>query len=123
MGLAEKAHEMTECTVEVLQKHLALHPDDTRAFNLGAVNLCRIGRRDEAVEWTEQALRMDPEDATVLYNAACTYALLQQVDEAFGCLEKSVSHGMGGERNWIEKDPDLASLHDHPRFKALLERM
>lgn len=28
-----------------------------------------------------------------------------------------------GERHWFENDPDLASLRDNGRFKALLERM
>lgn len=62
------------------------------------------------------------EDPWVLYNVACVYALLGQTEQAVDCLESAVDQGMG-ERHWFENDPDLASLRDNPRFKALLERM
>ena len=106
----------------MIVKHLELHPDDTRAIYLGATKLGRMGRNDEALEWAERALKMDPQDPWVLYNVACTYALLDQVERAIDCLERAVGQGMG-ERHWFENDPDLASLRDDPRFKALLERM
>ena len=37
-------------------------------------------------------------------------------------LEKAVANGFA-QKSWIENDDDLNSLHDMPRFKALLARM
>jgi hypothetical protein len=35
------------------------------------------------------------------------------------CLERAVKCGFGL-KGWIENDPDLVSLHGHPRFQTLL---
>jgi hypothetical protein len=58
----------------------------------------------------------------VLYNVACTYALLGESEHSLELLEKAVSLGWG-DRAWLETDSDLDSLRSEPRFKALLERI
>jgi non-specific serine/threonine protein kinase len=121
-GLPNKAQETNRRALDVIRKHLDLNPDDARAVYLGAAVLCKLGQREESLEWTGRALRMDPEDPWVLYNVACTYALQERPEAAIDCLEKAVEEGMG-ERRWFENDPDLNSLRNSPRFKALLERM
>jgi non-specific serine/threonine protein kinase len=104
---------------QLAEKHLELHPDDARALYLGATGLCQLGERDRALAWARQALAIDPEEPSILYNVACTYALLEQTEEAIDCLEKVMERGHWY-RGWAEKDPDLNSLRGHPRFQALL---
>lgn len=65
-------------------------------------------------------MAIDPEEATILYNAACTYALLGETDRAIDLLEKAIRNGYG-HKEWIDNDPDFASLRDHPRFQALMQ--
>ena len=72
------------------------------------------------VEWAGRALRMDPEEPQVLYNVACVFAQQGEPERAIECLEKSITHGWG-QKEWMENDPDLASLRNHPRFQALLK--
>ena len=43
-------------------------------------------------------------------------------DKAVDCLERSVEHGFGN-KEWIQHDPDLNPLREHPRFQALLEAL
>jgi len=68
----------------------------------------------------ERAKNSLGDDAVNLYNVACVYSNIGQIDEALDCLEKSVRKGMD-EVAWIKNDSDLDNLRDHPRFKALLE--
>jgi len=103
----------------VAERHMELNPDDPRAATTRAVALCRIGRVDEGLHWAEQALTLDPRDAGVRYNVACLYALAGATERALTCLEEVVAAGFGT-RGWMEKDPDLDSLRDHPRFRRLL---
>ena len=58
----------------------------------------------------------------MLYNVACTYAVLGRKDEALDCLERAVDKGFG-HKEWIDHDPDLKPLHDSPRFQALSQNM
>lgn len=57
--------------------------------------------------------------AAHFYNAAGTLAQLGEVEQALDLLERAVEREFGF-RRWIEKDPDLAPLREHPRYAGLL---
>lgn len=116
--MAEAREAFQECLQKV-EHHLQLHPDDTRAVYLGSGALCGLGDRVRALEWADRALAMDPQEAAVLYNVACTYALLNETDKAIDCLEKAFHQGFG-HKEWVVNDPDLVSLRDHPRYQCLV---
>ncbi len=105
---------------KVISKHVDLHPDDPRALYLGSSALCQTGDRERALEWAGRALAIDPEDPSVLYNVACNYARLGELEKSLDCLEKSITTGMG-QKEWIENDPALDPLREHPRYKTLIE--
>ena len=105
----------------IVEKQLALNPDDVRARVLGANALLSLGERDRGLDWTARAVVSDPEGLDTLYNAACAYARAGEADKALELLEK---HTQGkpsdGQKKWMEDDPDFRSLKDHPRFRKLL---
>jgi adenylate cyclase len=49
---------------------------------------------------------------------ACYYALIGETDTSLDLLEKSILS-----RSWIDTDPELESLRDHPRYKALIKSL
>ncbi|HLK34310.1 MAG TPA: tetratricopeptide repeat protein, partial [Terriglobales bacterium] len=100
------------------EKHLELYPGDARALYFGANGLSYFDR-ERALDWARRALQVEPDEPQVLYNVACVYALLGELEAAIDCLEKSLTHGWG-QREWMASDPDLAPLRGHPRFQALL---
>jgi adenylate cyclase len=116
----EEAREAFQNGVRKAERHLELHPDDVRAVSLVANDLCGLGENVRAREWAKRALAMAPDEATVLYNIACTYALLDETDMALDCLEKAMTYGFC-HKGWLENDPDLATVRDHPRFQAVME--
>lgn len=120
LGRKEQASAAYEHALAVAGRHMELNPDDSRSATMRAVSLCRLGRAEEGLHWAERALAIDPEDAGVRYNVACLYALEGEKDRAFQCLEDAFRAGFGN-REWLEKDPDIASLRDDPRFAALLK--
>jgi tetratricopeptide (TPR) repeat protein len=102
------------------ERHLELNPDDTRALNLGLAGLIELGDKEKAMQWAERSLAIDGNNPDTLYNVACGYALLGESDHALECLERAGLNGMSI-AEWAENDSDLASLHDDPRFHALME--
>ena len=122
LGQIELANEIGKEAIEVVEKHLKWHPDDPRAFYLGAGSLQQIGEHERAERWIGRALAIDPTDSVVLYNVACFYALDGQGDKALNCLESAVDHGSIS-ASWMQNDNDLESVRDNPRFAALIERL
>ena len=118
-GDAEAAHRKA---LQIVEKHIELHPDDARALYMGGGGLCATGERARALEWTRRALAIEPDDPGVLYNVACNYSQLGRPEEAIECLDKAISNGFGF-KQWIEHDSDLDPVRSHPRFAALLKRL
>ena len=77
---------------------------------------------EQSIAFAERGLKIDPDDPMLLYNVACTYAQLSKPDDALDCLERAVDKGFG-HKEWIEHDPDLTSIRDTPRFKAIAQAM
>ena len=122
LGRADESHAISHRALQLIERHLELNPDDARALNLGAVALGRQGQKERGLEWARRSLAADPEDSGLLYNTACFFAVQGEREEALDCLEKAVDLGFGL-RGWIENDSDLASLHEEPRFKAVLQKL
>jgi serine/threonine protein kinase/Flp pilus assembly protein TadD len=120
LGRSAEAEEARRRTVERVEKHIELNPDDARALYFGASSIGMLGQRDKAIEWLERALAVDPEDSGVLYNVGCAYAVLADPDKALDCLERAVFHGYG-HKDWIKHDSDLDSLRELPRFQKMIK--
>ena len=119
LGRKAQAESAYRRALQVARQHLSLNPDDPRAATMCAVALCRLGDQDEGLRWAERARAIDPDDPGVLYNVACLYALEQRVDDSIDCLDQALKAGFGP-REWIAQDPDLESLRELPRFRALV---
>ena len=114
----DEAFATRQKSVELVDKRLVRHPDDSRALYLGAACLSTLGDGTKARSWAKRALAMDPDDSAVLYNVACVYALLGLDDSAIDCLEQAIQHGFR-HWDWIEHDSDFDTVRSHERFKAL----
>jgi TolB-like protein/Flp pilus assembly protein TadD len=118
-GRGEEAAAAYRRALATAERHLEMNPDDPRAATMRAVSLCRLGQPAEGLAWAERALEIDPTDAGVRYNVACLFALEGRREEAIRCLQECLRLGFGN-REWIARDPDLASLRDDARMAELL---
>lgn len=118
----DEVAEAAQQGVKLADAHLELNPDDARAWYLSGAALMRLGKVDEALERTRRASAIDPEDAGVLYNVGCTYALAGRLNEAVGYLDQAIRNGFG-QRRWLENDSALDPLRADPRFQALMRKL
>ena len=116
---AEASKRMARIGVERAQRVLEDYPDNQRAYYLGAAGWYMLGETSKALEWTDKALELNPNDPATRYNAACFFAKFpEKREQALDLLEASVKS-----RSWIENDADLDPLRNHPRFKAILDSL
>ena len=104
------------------ERYLELNPDDVRAMHLGAGALVHLGEKERALAWSRRTLAMEPDDPVIAWSAACTFSNAGELEEALDLLEKAITLGIGN-RGWVENDAAMNPLRDHPRFRALLDRM
>jgi len=122
LGDQAKAAEADQRLATSLEQHIALNPDDVEALVMGAGSAIRRGETEKGLSWTNRVLGLEPDDPTVLYNAACNFSLAGDIARGLDTLEKSVAAGFA-DKEWIEQDSDLLPLQGDPRFEALLETM
>jgi len=119
LGWAAQANAAQQRALQLTEKHIDRHPDDPRALYLGAGMNARLGDHAKGLDWARRALAIDPEEASILYNVACVYAILGRTEDALDCLQKVMEYGVFY-KNWAAKDSDLDSLRLDPRFQALI---
>ncbi len=109
-------------TIKLIELHLELNPDDSRALIIGAAANASVGDTERAAQYAARAIAVDPDDPMLLYNIACTYGILGKTDDCLNALEKAVSNGWG-DKSWLEHDSDLDSIRSEPRYLGLLRAM
>jgi hypothetical protein len=92
-----------------------------RELTAKSIKLLEARKFDEAESALAEALKLDPQEPTNLYNMACLLALTDRKDQAMFFLEKSADAGFTDFFH-IVKDTDLNSLHDEPRYKAFIAK-
>ncbi len=118
LGKADMNANIRQRMIVALENHLKPVPEDARARVLLAQNYAETNRIEDATREANLAMALRPNEATVLYNLACTFCALQRKSEALDALRKAWNAGFK-EADWARRDPDLALLHDEPEFEAL----
>jgi TolB-like protein/Tfp pilus assembly protein PilF len=118
LGKQEALRNMRHRQIQVFEAHLREVPEDARARILLAVAYADEGRREDAVRETDLAIVLRPNEATVLYNAACTFSKLNLRAEALDAVAKAWRAGFR-DAVWARRDPDLELLRGEPEFEKL----
>jgi adenylate cyclase len=122
LGNAEAAKRAAKITVGRAEKAIALDRSNGGAFSYGVGGLAVLGEAERAKEWISRALLVDPDNLSMRYNFVCTLAAhLKDVDAALDMLGPALEKTGWGVLNHAKVDPDLDTLRDHPRYKAMIE--
>jgi serine/threonine protein kinase/tetratricopeptide (TPR) repeat protein len=118
LGKQDAARNVMQRQIACLENHLRRVPEDARARTLLAVNYAESGRHEDASREASFATVLRPNDAAILYNAACVFCLLNNRPSAIETLRKAWEAGFR-DPTWARRDPDLALLHGDPEFERL----
>jgi adenylate cyclase len=122
LGREDEVLEASRRRLGLAERLLELDPDDIQSLLYGANALATLGERERSLEWASRVLEIDTNDALVLYNIACFYALAGEVKPALQALERSYEAGLA-DPEWMRQDSDLDNLRNENRYQALIERM
>jgi adenylate cyclase len=121
LGNTDAVRRAAKIAVERAEKAIAQDRSNGAALSYGAVALAVLGQAERAKEWIARALLVDPENMNMRYNFACTLAAyLKNADAALDMLGPVLEKMAAGYLSHVKVDPDLDSLRNHPRYKAMI---
>ncbi|HUJ39877.1 MAG TPA: protein kinase [Candidatus Acidoferrales bacterium] len=118
MGKEEAKRNMLQRRILAFENHLKQVPEDARARILVAGDYADLHREEDALRELRMALTLRANEASILYNAACTFCGLNRKPEALDALRKAWEAGFR-DSVWARRDPDLTSLHGDAEFERL----
>ena len=126
LGRPEDSLGAARRCVARINVEVAAQPDDGYTLAFGSNILAELGERALAGQWAARANRIDPDDAIVNYNLACTYAALGQSDAALDRLQATFAAVPINRRvflEWMQHDTAIDPLRGHPSFVALVAKL
>ena len=118
LGKKDAERNIRQRRTQALDLHLKGVPEDVRARVALAIDYAILNRPEDALREINLAMLLRPDEASVLYNAACAYCRLNRKTDALDVLAKAHAAGFG-DSDWARRDPDLAILHGEPEFEKL----
>lgn len=118
LGKSEALRSLRQRRIQALEAHLHRVPEDVRCRVLLAIDYGTSNRVEDALREINLAVTLRPDEAMVLYNAACALAMMNRKAEALDTLRKAWEAGFH-DASWVRRDPDLAILHEEPEFERL----
>jgi len=80
------------------------------------------GEYDKGLNIDEKLSQILPDDPVILYNLACSYSLINDLDKAYRTIKKAVSRGYDDILH-LNRDSDLDNLRKDLRFRRYLTRL
>ena len=106
--------------IETTREAVTVNPRDYAAHAASAHALAKTGRLADASSAINTALKVNPTDPTVLYEAAVVALLRGTTDVAISWLERAVDAGYSPHD--LRRDPEFKSMHDDPGFRRALQK-
>ena len=118
LGKLEAEKNVRQRMIQALESHVREVPEDARARVLLGGYYADEGREDDAIRETNLAMLLRPNEATVLYNAACAFCSINRKAEAMDAITKAWRAGFR-DSDWARRDPSLALIQGEPGFEEM----
>jgi adenylate cyclase len=120
LGQKEAAARAGRRAVQRAERELQSRPENAIAAMHAAMALASLGENTRSKHFLQLAMSTEADDPAMLFNGACAYSRLGEVEAALDLLERVHPLIPPADQAWTGIDPDLMPLHGLPRFQALL---
>ena len=116
-----KSHD-PEFEIRFFESVLRRDPNYASVVELLGGLYTRQGRVADGLKMDRKLVKLQPQNATAHYNLACSLALSKRKSDALRALQRAVKLGYT-DFDWMQQDPDLEVLKQHPEFQSLLQTL
>jgi tetratricopeptide (TPR) repeat protein len=111
-----------EFDIKFFESVLRREPAYTDVIEILGGLYTKHGRIADGLRMDRKLVRLLPRNATAHYNLACSLALVKRKTDALRALRQAIELGYR-DFDWMQQDPDLDVLKNHPEFLALLDQL
>ena len=111
-----------EFEIEFYESVLRRNRGYTDVIELLAGLYTKQGRITDGLRMDRKLVRLQPHNATAHYNLACSLALTKRNMAAIRALQQAIALGYN-DLDWMQQDPDLDAIKQHPDFVRLLRQL
>lgn len=121
MNKQSKAEALLDFEITFYEKLVNRHPDFVDALIPLAEAYTRKGKHEDGLAIDQKLTQLRKTDPIAWYNLACSYSLLDRLEESFHSLKKAFDFGY---RDWrhLRRDPDLKKLRNSGFYSELLQQ-
>ena len=80
------------------------------------------GLYEKGLEIDQRLRELKPNDPIVLYNLACSFSLLNNIEQAITAIQQAFESGYNN-FTYLSLDPDLNNLRNDDRFRKIFESL
>ena len=120
--MAKGKNHDPEFEIRFFESVLRRRPDYTQVVELLGGLYTQQGRIADGLKMDRKLVRLQPGNPTAHYNLACSLALSKRRSDALRVLRQAVQLGYR-DLDWMQQDPDLEAIKEHPEFQALVETL
>jgi Flp pilus assembly protein TadD len=118
----EEVSEDLDFEIQFLEGVVKTSPDFIEALiNLGDL-YTKKGFFEKGLAVDVNLSRLRPGDPMILYNLACSYSLVNDLEKAFEVMKKAIQNGYR-DIDFLEQDDDLVNLRKFPPFEDFLVKI
>lgn len=117
-----RAQDQIEFDTEFFVRVLRKNPDSVDALRIVGELLSHRGQHHAALAIDQKLAQLCPNDCVVHYNLACSLAQLGETRAAVKELKRAFHYGYT-DLEYMERDPDLASLRRSSAYQLLVNEM
>ena len=114
-----RSEELLDFEIHFYEKLLSAYPDFVDVLIPLGEAYTRQGSHEKGLAVDVRLTELRGTDPISWYNLACSYALLNRLDDSLGALRKAFDLGYSDLAH-LQKDPDLTSLRQSPKYRDLL---
>lgn len=111
-----------EFEISFFESVLKRDPSYTDVIEILGGLYTKHGRVSDGLKMDRRLVRLLPANATAHYNLACSLALVKRKTDALRSLRHAIELGYR-DFDWMQQDPDLEGLKNHPSFLTLLQEL
>jgi len=126
LGDEEESRQAYQSALELVERQLAVNPQDARLHSSLGLIYAGMGMKEEAIREGREAVGLYPPEKDALHgpthveDLARIYTMVGEPDEALEQIERFLSIPNWTTAEWIDIDPRYDALRDHPRYEEVL---